>query len=191
MSINAIQIETQLKANYQEYLKIQKQLEQIGVNNPLHKQLCGRLDMLKKAQDYWAGQYKMLTGKDILATPVQVVPNASNPLPPNIPVKPISPIIPVKQINPTDSVPNTMDGWNAMREKITIAMIGNPNYIKVRNYLDNAEKVAGDGVPQLPSALVFGKGRQSGDVTAEVGCPKSSSFCQCLFIKRPVALIAK
>ena len=164
MSINAIQIESQLKANYREFLIIQKQLEQIGVNNPLHKQLCGRLDMLKKAQNYWAGQYNMLTGKNILATAVQVVPNASNPLPPNIPVKPINPIIPVKQYNPTDSAPNTMDGWKTMREKIKIAMIGNPNYVKVQNYLDNAEKEAGNGVPQIPNALVFGKGRQRGDI---------------------------
>ena len=141
--MNPKQIENQVLANQKETKQILFQLSQMTLSNPTYQQLTNRLNILNSSQSYWSNEYFKLTGKGLIA---QVV-------------KPVSPI-PMPVQPPVDQ--SSTASWKSMRNNIRNSLLGNPNSIRVENYLNSLEAKAGGGVPVISKNLVFGNARKQG-----------------------------
>jgi len=165
------QIENQIAANQMEAMRIQSQLLQMDINNPQRQPLSNRLEIINRAQTYWANEYFKLTGQTLSIPPIKITLSSTSPAP-----------VPQPPPTPGTSPDNTekakkLAEWRAMRLKIRTSLIGNPKAGQVESYLDSLEKNAGIGVPQIPEMVVFGKvvkGSHGGSAEELNGNPMSN-----------------
>lgn len=165
--MDAKQIETQIAANQIEAMRIQSQLLQMNINNPQRQPLSNRLEVINRAQTYWANEYLKLTGQTLSIPPIKISLSATSPA-----LQPVS-----APGFTTDNKANKLAEWKAMRLKIRTSLTGNPQANRVENYLNSLEKNAGIGVPQIPEMVVFGKaikGSHGGSVEELNGTPMSN-----------------
>ncbi len=144
--MSAKQIEYQVIANQKETKQILFQLSQMDVSNPKYQQLTDRLNMLNRSQGYWSNEYSKITGKGLIAQVTKTVSPIPTPVPP---------------VNQTTTSP-TSGNWQAMRNNIRNSLFGNPNSIRVENYLNSLEANANGGVPVISGNVVFGNAKKSG-----------------------------
>ncbi len=167
--MDAKQIENQIAANQMEAARIQSQLLQMDINNPQRQPLNSRLEMINRAQTYWATEYFKLTGQNISVPPIKISLSATSPAP-----QPVSlPGVPNNNTAKADKLAE----WKTMRSKIRTSLSGNPKAGQVESYLDSLEKNAGIGVPQIPEMVVFGKvvkGSHGGSAEELNGTPMSN-----------------
>lgn len=147
--MDAKQIETQIAANQIEAMRIQSQLLQMDINNPQRQPLNNRLEMINRAQTYWAAEYFKLTGQNLSIPPIKITLSAASPK--------ASPVSTPGISTDNTAKANKLAEWKAMRLKIRTSLTGNPQANRVENYLNSLEKNAGISVPQIPDMVVFGK----------------------------------
>jgi hypothetical protein len=165
--MDAKQIEYQVAANQREALQIQAQLIQMENSNPQRQALTNRLEMINRAQTYWATEYFRLTGKSLNLPPMKITVKTA----PSAPAP--SPFVP-----DNNSTEKGLLDWKIMREKIRASLIGNPNRMRLESYLDILEKNAGNRVPKIPDIVIFGnaiQGNHGGPVETFNGTPMSNN----------------
>lgn len=168
--MDAKQIENQIAANQIEAVRIQSQLLQMDANNPQRQTLNSRLEMLNRAQTYWANEYFKLTGQNLNIPPIKITLSASLPVTP-------PPLPSAFSADKNAEMANKLAEWKKMRQKITASLSGNPKASRVESYLDSVERNAGTKVPQITDMIVFGnaiQGSHGGTTEDFNGTPMSN-----------------